>query len=99
MHDLMPVLGGAYNHEIDRMLKNLALHCPTCGAGRTRLAVMNTSENPPHYLIHCKGCGHRGAFGKSIHAAIKKWNRPVSLLAALIEKWARIIYQWKGVSP
>ncbi len=87
MIELIPLLEN-YTHPLIKEELRKAAGCPKCGAFSDKLRPMteNKSHNP-RYLLTCTTCDFQGPFGHGIANAVKRWNKPPSIWANLMNKF------------
>jgi hypothetical protein len=89
MHDLIPLFADNSHPVINEHMGN-ALRCPQCGAAYNSLVPMTESiSNSPRYVITCGECKYLGPFGKGLADAVKRWNKSIGFIAALLRKWKK----------
>jgi len=74
MHDLIPVFPDR-DHLYVREIVKKAEACPVCGANNRKLNGVAEAKMKPRYAILCTGCNNIGPFGKTLHHALKNWNK------------------------
>ncbi len=85
MPELIPMFADHSHLEIHRIL-NTALRCGNCGAHQSRLIFKSEGVTRPRYVVACTECDHHGPFGKTLHDAIKQWNKPPGFFAAFFQR-------------